>query len=417
MSEKLKKNWPRLVAMAAVIGPGLITAVADNDAGGVATYTVAAAMYGMASQYLILPTTLLLALSQEIGARISIVTGKGLGGLIRERHGVRVAVIIFLFYLIVNQGVVVQNMSGLKSALQLFNVPWQVGLIIVCVVLTTAIIKLNYRRLQRIFLVMILFYVTYVISAFLVHPNWGDALRESFVFPRKVNVWSINYWFSLIAVLGTTITAWGQFFVSSFIVDKGLHKTQLKDERVEIFGGAILTNFFSWMMALAVTATLFVNGIMVNSGYDAALAIAPLAGDFAGSLFAAGLFGASLLGLAIVPLATAYVFTEMFGYERTLNASFKKGKPFYILFILQIFIAIIASLFPRVNLFGLTLYADYLNGAMLPVIFYFLIKFSENPEVMGENHVVRGWMSWVLRLAAVIIFAAVAVTFFGKLIG
>ncbi|MSU75040.1 MAG: divalent metal cation transporter [Candidatus Magasanikbacteria bacterium] len=417
MSNKLKHHWPRLIAMAAVIGPGLITAVADNDAGGVATYTVAAAMYGMASQYLIVPTTLLLAVTQEIGARISIVTGKGLGGLIRERYGVKVAVAVFGFYLIVNQGVVLQNMSGLKAALQIFNIPWQWGLVATCLVLMAAIIKFNFRRLQRIFLVMILFYLTYVVSAFLVHPNWGEAVRESFVFPRKINVWDISYWFSLIAVLGTTITAWGQFFVSSFIVDKGLHATQLPEERVEIVGGAILTNFFSWMIALSVTATLFVNRLTVTSGYDAALAIRPLAGPFAGTLFASGLFGASLLGLTIVPLATAYVFTELFGYERTLNASFKKGRPFYIFFILQLVFALGAALFPQVNLFKLTLYADYLNGAMLPVIFYFLITFSESPQIMGEKHVVKGWMSVVVRVAAVLILFAVVVTFFGKILG
>ncbi len=402
--------------MAAVLGPGLITAVADNDAGGVATYTVAAALYGMASQYFIIPTTLLLAVTQEIGARISIVTGKGIGDLIRERHGVRVAALVFLFYCVVNQGVVLQNISGLKAALQFFNYPWQISLVITCVVLMIAVVKLNYQRLQKVFLTMILFYIAYVVSAFLSHPNWAEAVRESFVMPRNVNVWNMGYWFSLIAVLGTTITAWGQFFVSSYIVDKGLTVDELPEEKLEIYGGAFITNFFSWMIALSVTYTLFVHKIPVNSAADAALAIKPFAGAFASALFGAGLFGASLLGLTIVPLATSYVFTELFGYERTLNASFKKGLPFYVFFIIQIVFGIVAALFPQINLFKVTLYADYLNGAMLPVIFYFLISFSENKEIMGE-HVSGPLTKLFVRVSAVIISIAVAVTFVGKILG
>lgn len=399
----------------AVLGPGIITAVADNDAGGVATYTVAAALYGMASQYFIIPTTLLLALTQYIGARIAIVTGKGLGDLIRERYGVRVAVFIFLFYMAVNQGVVLQNISGLKAALQLFQVPWQIGLVSICGLLTAAVILLNYKKLQRIFLLMLFFYVAYVISGVLAHPVWSEAIQESFIFPRKINIWDTGYWFSLIAVLGTTITAWGQFFVSSFIVDKGLHTAQMAHERTEIFGGAVITNFFSWMIALSVTYTLFVHGVTVTDGASAALAIKPFAGPFAANLFAGGLLGASLLGLTIVPLASAYVFTELFGYERTLNASFKKGRPFYVLFILQIVFGLIAALFPHINLFKLTLYADYLNGAMLPIIFYFLIRFSEDESIMGQQYVTGRFVGWFVRIAAVLITIAVVITMIGKL--
>jgi Mn2+/Fe2+ NRAMP family transporter len=238
-------------------------------------------------------------------------------------------------------------------------------------------------------------------------------VRESLVFPRLVQLTDLKYWFALIAVLGTTVTAWGQFFVNSYVADKGLKPEQLKEERAEIYFGAFITNFFSWMIAIAVTYTLFVHGIHVTDGHTAALAIGPIAGKLASALFATGLFAASCLGLTIVPLATAYVFTEFFGFERTLNATFAKGKTFYTFFILQILIGVIAALFPSVNLFGLTLYADYLNGALLPVIFYFLIHFSESREVMGE-YVSKGFAKWFLRGSAVVILLAVIVTFFGK---
>lgn len=402
-----------LVFFLAIVGPGLITAVADNDAGGVATYTVAAALFGMASQYLIIPTTLLLAVTQEIGARISIVTGKGLGSLIREKYGVKISVIIFFFYFIVNQGVVLQDVTGLKASLQLFNLPWQPVLVLSCLLLVLVVIKFNFKKLQKVFLFMILFYISYVISAFLVHPDWKEAFNESFVWPKLIDAGNPGYWFALIAVLGTTVTAWGQFFISSYIVDKGLTKNDIGANKVEVYSGAILTNALSWMMAIAVTYTLFVNQIQVTDGYSAALAIQPLAGNFSYILFAIGLFAASILGLFIVPLATAYVFTEMFGFERTLNVDFKTGKVFYIFFVSQIAIGVIVALFPTINLFGLTLYADYLNGAMLPVIMYFLMKFSENKELMGE-HVSGKLTKLFVRLCAVMILIAVGVTFFQK---
>jgi Mn2+/Fe2+ NRAMP family transporter len=408
-----KKFKMNLVFFLAIVGPGLITAVADNDAGGVATYTVAAALFGMASQYLVIPTTLLLAVTQEIGARISIVTGKGLGSLIREKYGVKISVIIFFFYFIVNQGVVLQDVTGLKASLQLFNLPWQPVLVLSCLLLVLVVIKFNFKKLQKVFLFMILFYISYVISAFLVHPDWKEAFNESFVWPKLIDAGNPGYWFALIAVLGTTVTAWGQFFISSYIVDKGLTKNDINANKVEVYSGALLTNGLSWMMAIAVTYTLFVNQIQVTDGYSAALAIKPLAGDFSYILFAIGLFAASILGLFIVPLATAYVFTEMFGFERTLNVDFKTGKVFYIFFVSQIAIGVIVALFPTINLFGLTLYADYLNGAMLPVIMYFLMKFSENKELMGE-HVSGKLTKLFVRLCAVMILIAVGVTFFQK---
>lgn len=396
-----------------VAGPGLVTAVADNDAGGVATYTVAAAAYGMASQYFVILTTILLAITQEIGARIAIVTGKGLGDLIRERYGARVAVVIFILYFFVNQGVVLQNVSGLKAAIQLFGMPWQIMLVVFCALLIILVVKLNYKNLQRIFLITILFYGSYVFSAFLAHPNWGQAASESLIYPRLVQLTDIKYWFALIAVLGTTVTAWGQFFINSYVADKGLKPSQLKEAKAEVYFGAFITNFFSWMMAVAVTYTLFVNHQAVTDGLMAAKAIAPIAGPLSQTLFATGLFAASCLGLTIVPLATAYVFTEFFGYERTLNANFTKGRTFYTFFIVQILFGLMVALFPAVNLFGLTLYADYLNGAMLPVIFYFLIKFSEDRSIMGE-HISRGFSKWFLRGSAIMITVAVVATFFGR---
>jgi len=409
-----KLKW-RLLVFLSVLGPGIVTAVADNDAGRVATYTVAASMYGMASQFLVIPETLILAVTQEISARIAMVTKKGLGDLIRERYGVGLSLLIFVLYFITNQGVVIQNVSGLKVAFQLFNVNWQLFLILTCLLLIFFVIFFDYKKLQRLFLIMIIFYLSYIFSAILAKPNWVEAARESFIWPTKVNVFDLTFWFSRIAVLGTTITAWGQFFVHSYIVDKKLDVRHLKYERLEIFIGAFLTSFFSWMMAIAVTYTLFVNNLKVTDGYTAALAIKPFAGEAAFLFFAIGLFGASILGLTIVPLATAYVFSEIFGYKGILDASFSKGKLFYGFFIIQILIGLILALFPQTSLFKLTLYVDFLNGAMLPFIFYFLVKFSEDKEIMGK-YVISGFYRFLVRGSAVVISILVILTFFGKIL-
>ncbi len=405
----------------AVLGPGLITAMADNDAAGVATYSVAASLYGMSSQYFVILTTILLGVTQEIGARIAIVTGKGLGDLIRENYGVRISVALFIAYFVASQSVILQNVAGLKSAVQLFDLPWWMAwahwqglLVLLCLGLILAVVFLNFKNLQRIFLVTILFYATYIVSALLSKPDWGQALRHSLIFPERRLVGDLNYWFTLIAVLGTTVTAWGQFFINSFVADKGIKPEQLKEQRAEVYFGAILTNVFSWMMAIAVTYTLFANHTIISDAQTAALAIRPLAGNFSYILFAVGLLAASLLGLIIVPLATAYVFTELFGYERTLNASFGKGRVFYTFFILQIVLGLVVSLFPQINLFGLTIYANYLNGAILPVVFYFLIRFSENPEIMGETYISKGFPKWFLRGSAFFIAFAVIITFVGQ---
>lgn len=413
MNDFLARFKRRLLVFFLVLGPGIITAVADNDAGGVATYTVAASLFGMASRFLIIPETLLLYITQEVGARIAIVSRKGLGDLIRERFGIKLSILVFFLYYVTNQGVVLQNISGLKASFQIFDLPWQLMLLLTSLFLIFVVVRFDYRRLQRIFLTMIFFYFSYVLVAVITKPNWADALATTLIWPKNTQL-GLTYWFSRIAVLGTTITAWGQFFIHSYVADKKLGEEHLKYQKVEIILGAIITSFFSFMMAIAVSQTLFKNGIHAQDGYVAALALRPLAGDFAQGLFAIGLFGASLLGLTVVPLATAYVFAELFGYEGSLDTDFKKGRLFYLFFSMQIIFALIIALFPQIGLFKLTLYIDFLNGAMLPLIFYFLIKFSEDNEIMGK-YVSKGFSSVFLRIASVVIIIAVLVSFIGKI--
>lgn len=371
----------RLLLLLAVLGPSLISAFADNDAGGVATYSVAASKYGYSILTTLIPITVVLMITQELGARIAIVTKKGLGQLIRERFGLKLSILIFGLLLSVNFGVILQNMSGLKSALEVFNLDYRIFLPIFTLLLYLLIEKGSFRRIEKVFVILIVFYITYLVSAILSKPDWGLVARSLVVPSGKI---SFDFLYTAIAVLGTTVTAWGQFFIDSFTKERHLTPRQLRYEDKDVYASAILTNIFSLFMMVAVAATIFQAGIIISGPAEAALAIKPLAGNLAGILFAVGLLIASFLGCAIVPLATAYAFSEFFGKRASLNETFKKDKWFYGVFLGLIVIGTVAVYFPQISLFKITLYADYFNGLILPVIFFFLYKFANDEILMGE---------------------------------
>jgi len=398
--------------MFSILGPGIISAVADNDAGGVATYTVAASLYGYAAQFLIIPVTVLLGVTQEVGSRIAIVSRRGLADLIRERFGVKWSIGIFILLFITNQAVVIQNVSGIRASLTLLNLPYYIFLPLVIILIWLLLLKGNFKTIQRGLLILTLFYFVYLISAFQSHPNWLRAIENTF-WPIDIKQFDVKYIFTLIAVLGTTITAWGQFFIQSFVKDKGLDVVNLKHEKFEVYAGAFITNFFSFMIVVAVSATIYANGISVDDAADAAHAITPFAGELAYILFSCGLFVASIMGASIVPLSTAYAFSEFFGFERSLDKSFSQSKMFYSFLIIQLIIGLIAALIPALSLFQLTLYASFLNGAILPVIFFFLIKFSNDSGIMGRHVNTKG-ENYILLGSSFVVLMAVLITTIGS---
>ncbi len=400
-------RWKKsLLILFAVVGPGLITAFADNDAGGVATYSVAAANFGYRMITTLIPITAVLLITQEIGARIAIVTHKGLGDLIREYFGVRVSVLVFAVLFSVNFGVILQDMGGLKSALQLFNLDYRIFLPLLLIVLFLFITRATYTKIEKFFLFLIIFYIAYLVSAVLAKPDWKLAF-SSLIIPH--GGFSINYLYTAVAVLGTTVTAWGQFFINSYIKDKKIDPSKLKYGQWEIYVGAFLTNIVSFFMMVAVAATIHKNGLKIEDAAQAALAIKPFAGELAGILFGVGLLVAGFLGCAIVPLATAYAFSEFFGYEGSLdNTSFKKSILFYSFFVLQITLGLIFVLLPQISLFKITIYADFLNGVSLPIIFFFLYKLANNVSLMGKYKNSRFQNLLLIGSGAVISVAALA---------
>lgn len=403
----------RLFIMFAVLGPGIITAFADNDAGGVATYSVAAAKFGYAMLTTMIPITIILMITQEIGGRIAVVTGKGLADLIRERYGIKIALLVFSLLVFVNFNVVLQDIGGLKATFQLFNLNPLIFLPISLFFLFLIITKGSYAKIEKFFLVLVVFYVTYAISAVLAKPDWKLVGKSLFIPGQKI---TFDYLYTSIAVLGTTVTAWGQFFINSYVKDKKLTVDKLKYNKWEIYIGALLTDAITLFMMVAVAATIYQHGVTIQGADDAAAAITPFAGELASLLFGIGLLIAGFIGAAIVPLATAYAFSEFFGYEGSLDVSFNKSKLFYGLFIFQVLLGAFIVSLPQISLFKITLYADFLNGLFLPVIFFFLYSFANNEELMGKYRN-TAWQNFLLITSGIVITIGAGLGGFGKLFG
>lgn len=387
MLEFFKKSKRRILIFLAVFGPATITAMADNDASGVATYSIAGAKLGYPVLFSLVLVTILLGITQEMGIRLAIVTRKGLGDLIRENYGVKVSLFIFASLFIANMGTIIVDLSAVKMTSSMLHIPAIPFVIFIVFISFLFVTKGNYKQNQNIMLAACLFYLVYIFSAFRANPNWFSAISNLF-FPNGVQFtgrYLRDYIIISLGVLGTTVTPWGQFFISSFAFDKKIETTKLKYSQLETYGGAFLTDFFSFFMIVATAATLFVNKIPLISGEQAAMAIKPFAGELAGTLFAFGILNAGFMGIVIVSLSTAYAFAEFFGLSGSLDTSFSQSRVFYVIFLTQLILATIVVMFPFVSLFKLAIATQALNAMVLPFVFYYLIKLTNNERVMGVN--------------------------------
>jgi Mn2+/Fe2+ NRAMP family transporter len=375
-----------MLILVSVFGPATITAMADNDAGGVATYSIAGATLGYPILFPLITITILLAITQEMGMRLTVISRKGLADLIREKFGVKMALFMFGCLLIANMGTLITELSAVKTTSSMLHLPGIPSVLVIVTVSFLFITRGSYKITEKILLFSSLFFLTYVFSAFKAQPDWQLAISNLF-YPHGVDFtpeYLRSYFIIGMGVLGTTITPWGQFFISSFAYDKKIEKGKVSYSQIETYWGAFLTDFFSFFMIVATAATLYVNGIPLESGEQAALAIVPFAGRLAGVLFAVGILNAGFMGLVIVSLSTAYAFAEFFGLSGSLNDSFQKSKTFYILYIVQLIIATLVILIPGTSLFNLAVITQTINAIALPVVFYFLIKLTSNKAIMGE---------------------------------
>ncbi len=377
---RFKQQLMKTLPLLAILGPGIISGSVDNDAGGIATYSLAGAQFGLSLLWVLFITTFSLAITQEVGARMGLVTGKGLASLIRERFGIKWTTFIMAILLIANIGTIAAEFAGVASAFEIFNVSKYISVPLALLLVFFLVIKGSFKPLERIFLVLSSFYLVYIASAVLAHPNWGEATKSLVIPTISFNK---NYLLTLVAVVGTTITPWGQFFIQDYVVDKKLSKDDLNIERGDVFFGSFITNFISFFIIVACAATLFVHKIPVNDAKDAAVALKPLAGQFASLLFGFGLLNASLFGAALVPVATSYVIAEAFGFESGLNFSFKEAPEFYGIFTFTLIIGALLVLIPFVPLLSILFLTQALNAILLLPILVFVYILSNDKRLLN----------------------------------
>ena len=414
----LSRYWKNILIFLSVFGPATITAMSDNDAGGVATYSIAGAKLGYPILFLLVIITVLLGITQEMGMRLAVISRKGLADLIREKFGVRTAMFMFGALLVANLGTLITDLSAVKITSGMLNLPAIPSVVVILLVSFLFIVKGNYKLTQTIMLLASLFYIAYIISAIKAQPDWGLAVSNLF-YPHGVVVskqYMRDYLLIGMGVLGTTITPWGQFFISSFAYDKEIEKGKLNYSQLETYWGAFLTDFFSFFMIVATAATLFLNHIPLEAGEQAALAIKPFAGELAGTLFAIGILNAGFMGVIIVSLSTAYAFAEFFGLSGSLNDSYKKSKTFYILFALQLIIVGVVVVFTKLSLFKVAIVTQTINAIALPLVFYYLIKLTNDRQLMGHfaNNKFQKYFAIICTVVIVIASAFTLVSYFIK---
>lgn len=407
-----KNSFFRFLPLLAIIGPGIISGSVDNDAGGITTYSVAGASFGYGLLWILFLTTFSLAITQEIGARMGLVTGKGLASLIREKFGIRWTTCIMAVLLIANIGTIAAEFAGIAAALEILAIPRFLSVSVAAILIFILVTRWNFKNLERIFLFTSAFYVVYVISAVLARPDWITATK-SIVIPSFHL--SKGYLLTMIAVIGTTITPWGQFFIQDYIVDKKLTKDDLTIERGDVFFGSFITNFISFFIIIACAATLFTHGQIITDAKDAALALRPLAGNLASILFAFGLLNASIFGAALVPVSTSYVITEAFGIESGLNFSFSEAKEFYLLFAFLLVVGALFVVLPFIPLLSILFISQAVNAILLLPILVFVYILSNDKKLL--NGYTNGKFINIVVVITFLLIAVSSLIYFVSLFG
>ncbi len=413
MYHRLKPFRARLLLLLAVIGPGIITANVDNDAGGITTYSVAGAHYGYSLLWMMPLVALALIIVQEMSARLGVVTGKGLADLIREVFGVKWTTIIIGIVLIANLANTVSEFAGVAASMEIFGISKYMSVPIVALLVWLLIVKGSYQRVEKIFLAASALYLTYVASGILANPPWNEVARASVTPSFQFDV---GYVTIFVTIIGTTIAPWMQFYQQASIVDKGLKITEFAYERLDVIVGSLFAVLVAGFITIACAATLHAAGLRIESAQDAALALGPLAGQYAKVLFAFGLLNASVFSAAILPLSTAYVVCEAFGWEMGVSRSFKEAPVFFSIYTALIVLGAGIILLPVPSLIQAMLSSQTLNGVLLPIILIVMLRLINNRRLMGRH--VNGRMfnliAWITVAILILLTVILIVTSFVK---
>lgn len=383
----------KILLFFAVMGPGIITANIDNDASGITTYSVAGARFGYALLWTLIPTTAALIVVQEMVGRMGVVTGKGLSDLIRENFGVKSTFFIMVTLLVANFGTTVANFAGWAASMEVLGFSKYIAVPIGATLVWLLVTKGSYRAVEKVLLFACVLYIGYIFSAFMAKPEWGLVAKSALI-PQLQ--WDREFIILCIAIVGTTITPWMQFYLQGSIADKGIRKEDYKLSRLDVLIGCSMTDIIAFFIIVTCAATLFPVGIRINEAAEAAGALKPLAGPYASFLFAACLANASLLGAIVVPLATVYCICEAMGWERGVDKTFGEAPQFMYMYTALIALPALAVLIPGVPLVTIMVGASVVNGILLPVVLLYVISLVNNKRIMGAyvNPKAYNYVAW-----------------------
>jgi NRAMP (natural resistance-associated macrophage protein)-like metal ion transporter len=382
MFKDKKSILKRIGFFLAILGPGIITGSVDNDAGGITTYSVAGAVYGYNLLWTLIPSFIVLIVIQEMNARMGIVTGKGLADLIRENAGVKVTFFIFIGLLIADIGNTTTEFAGVAGSMEVFGVSKYISVPIAVALVWVLVVKGTYQLAERIFLIFSISLLTYVVSAIMGHPHWGE-IGHSIVHPKMA--FDSQGIAMVIGIVGTTIAPWMQFYMQSSVIEKGLKMQNYKYTLIDIVVGCIATVVVAFFIIVACASTLHENNVQINEAKDAALALKPLAGEIASQVFSFGLFIASIFSATILPLATAFYICEAFGFEAGIDKKWDEAKEFYVLYTGILVLSGAIILIPNAPLIAISLGSQVINGLLLPVVLVCMILLVNSKRIMGEH--------------------------------
>ena len=407
----------RLLMYIAILGPGMITANAGNDAGGIATFASVGAEFGYSLLWILIPIAISLGIVQEMCARMGAVTGKGLADLIRERFGVRWTALIMLALLIANAGVTVSEFVGIAAAAELFNVSRFVAVPLAAILVWWLVAKGSYQKVEKAFLLMSLVFLGYIVSAFLSRPDWSAVavglVRPSFRMEHA-------FIFTLVAIIGTTISPYMQVYVQSSVVDKGVRADNYRETKTDVWVGTVFAILIVFFIIVSTAATLHRSGIQISSAADAAQALRPLAGRYAETLFGLGLFGASMLAAGVLPLATAYSISEALGFEKGVSRSFREAPIFLGTFTFLVAVGAAIAVIPNLPLIRVLLVTQVINGLLLPIILFAVLRLVNNRELMGAhvNGPIYNAAAWLTAIVVTLLsLLFILMTIFPGLVG
>lgn len=401
------KRRGRVFVVLAALGPGVVAAMAGNDAGGISTYSTIGAEFGYGTLWIIPIMAIMLAIVQEGVARMGAVTGKGFASVIRETFGIRLSALAMAALLVANTFTTFSEFAGIAAGVELFGISKYLSVPVAAVIVWLLVMGGSYKRVEKVFLAISCIFVVYVVAAFMAQPDWG-AVGTATLLPHMEG--NASFVSLIIATVGTTIAPWMMFLTQNNVVDKGVTADELGPERIDAIGGAVVACVIAWFIIITTGTVLHPQGIHIESAADAANALAPIAGRYASILFAAGLIAASFLAACVLPLVTSSAWCEAAGWERGVDRSWREAPAFRGIYTGILVISVIVVLVPGIDLMGVMLAAQFISGALLPVLLVFMVLILTNKRIMGKHANKR--ILTVLVWALIVVVVALTVGYF-----